>query len=106
MHVKIFGRHEVGLTLATLYCRLLAMYSSTEPGCLELISPALNLSSRALFKGMVPVTWMLDIAARFALDASSLASWGIIENTAWVPTRFGCVGQHFGSELSKLPRKT
>ena len=77
----LFGE-RLELTLATLYCRLLAMYSSTEFGCLERISPALNLSSRALFRGMVPVTLMPDIAARFAFCASSLASWGIVAKTA------------------------
>ena len=74
-YIWTFGEiEEIKLTFATLYCRLLVMYSSTEPGCLDRISPALNLSSRALFKGMVPVTLMPDIASRFAFCASSLMS--------------------------------
>lgn len=44
------------LTLATLYCRLLAIYSSTCSGCMERISPAFAFSSKALVKGIVPVT--------------------------------------------------
>jgi hypothetical protein len=48
--------YERRLTLATRYCRLLAMYSSTDSGFLDRRSPALYLSSKALFKGIVPVT--------------------------------------------------
>jgi hypothetical protein len=58
------------------------MYSSTDSGFLDRKSPALYLSSKALFKGIVPVTWIPDMAARFAWCASSAASWGIIVNTA------------------------
>lgn len=58
------------------------MYFSTDSGFLDRKAPALYLSSKALFNGMVPVTWMPAIAARFDFCLSSVASSGIIVNTA------------------------